>query len=348
MFFKALFKKYFIPHKDNNHQPHILRKRAVLAILAFLFLVEGFFLVQIFLLFPNTNLFSSVLPSVLVDLTNLDRQQTNSEPLQINALLEKAAQLKAEDMARKGYFAHTSSEGVTPWFWLEKAGYSFKGAGENLAINFSDSKDVSEAWMNSAGHRANILNKNFTEIGIAAAKGAYRGKETIFIVQFFGQPLATTVSKEAVSPQRQEFKLSETDKSTGTVKASEIKAETNQTYNETKELIIDGSGKQEMFIVKEASEESVAADNNPSANKKQPLKEAESSLIKRVFSMPRNATNLIYLAIAGLLAIALFLKVFIKIRIQYPKLIIRGIILLFLIISILYFNYFLTFGGNIF
>jgi hypothetical protein len=103
-------------------------------------------------------------------------------------LLTVAAQDKANDEATKGYFAHTSPQGLTPWYWFQQVGYNFDYAGENLAVNFSDSEDVTTAWMNSPEHRANILNTDFTQIGIAAAQGVYEGEPTTFVVEEFGTP----------------------------------------------------------------------------------------------------------------------------------------------------------------
>ncbi len=131
---------------------------------------------------------AAVITAALVDLTNQDRTQEDLGTLTINPLLVEAAQAKANDMAEKGYFAHTSPEGVEPWHWIKEAGYSFSYAGENLAVNFSDSEDVVAAWMDSPGHRANILSGKFTEIGIATAVGEYNGHKTTFVVQMFGTP----------------------------------------------------------------------------------------------------------------------------------------------------------------
>lgn len=112
--------------------------------------------------------------------------------LKTNPVLVAAAQAKANDMAAKGYFAHVSPEGLDPWHWFKEAGYSFDYAGENLAIDFSDSADVERAWMNSMAHRENILNSRFSEIGIATAEGLYQGHATIFVVQEFGAPSSRT------------------------------------------------------------------------------------------------------------------------------------------------------------
>jgi len=139
---------------------------------------------------------AAVISSVLVDLTNEDREEENLGSLKVNPVLVAAAQAKAEDMAEKGYFAHNSPEGLTSWHWFTEAGYSFSYAGENLAVNFSDSEDVTQAWMDSPTHRANIMNGRFTEIGIATAVGEYKGKETIFVVQMFGTPRTVAASVE--------------------------------------------------------------------------------------------------------------------------------------------------------
>ncbi|MBI2673819.1 MAG: hypothetical protein HYX23_00885 [Candidatus Zambryskibacteria bacterium] len=135
------------------------------------------------------NLLSAVITGVLFDLTNSNRFSQNLNPLEFSPILTAAAQLKANDMAQKNYFAHTSPEGKSPWYWFSQGGYDFLYAGENLAINFIDSEDVVRAWMNSQGHRANILNDKFTEIGIALAPGVYNGQESIYIVQLFGRPI---------------------------------------------------------------------------------------------------------------------------------------------------------------
>jgi uncharacterized protein YkwD len=131
---------------------------------------------------------SAIYASVLVNLTNRDRVLNNLSELKVNSLLEKAAQMKADDMAARSYFAHNTPEGKAPWYWLELAGYEYLYAGENLAVNFQNSEEVQTAWMNSRGHFLNIVNPKFTEIGIATSTGFYKGREAIFVVQMFGTP----------------------------------------------------------------------------------------------------------------------------------------------------------------
>ena len=104
--------------------------------------------------------------------------------------------MKARDMAEKGYFAHTSPDGKNPWYWLEQAGYKYQYAGENLAVNFNDSKDVTEAWMQSPTHRANIVKNKYTEVGTGVATGIYEGRKAVFAVQLYANPL-TKIFKTA-------------------------------------------------------------------------------------------------------------------------------------------------------
>lgn len=145
---------------------------------------------------------AAVVSAVLVDLANGDRTQNGVGELKVNPVLVAAAQAKANDMAEKGYFAHISPDGVDPWHWFKQVGYNFTYAGENLAIDFSDSSDVNTAWMNSPEHRKNLLNPKFTEIGIATAQGMYEGRETTFVVQEFGAP-SDSVASQTQAPLKQ-------------------------------------------------------------------------------------------------------------------------------------------------
>ncbi len=185
---RKTLKNCFVPHEGNGHRPHILRDEAALAFIGALLFLELCFLAGSYAL-TGSSFLASILPTVLTDETNASRAAEGVPVLAYNPLLEKAALLKAHDMAEKGYFAHTSPAGVTPWYWLGEAGYEFKAAGENLAVNYFDSKDVAEAWMNSPTHRANVMNPEFSEMGIGFAEGTYEGKNTVFVAEFFGTPV---------------------------------------------------------------------------------------------------------------------------------------------------------------
>lgn len=148
---------------------------------------------------------AAVISAVLVDLANGDRATNSLGGLTMNPRLVVAAQAKADDMAAKGYFAHKAPDGKDSWYWFKEAGYSFSYAGENLAVDFSDSADVERAWMNSPTHRENLLDPHFTEIGIAVAQGTFQGRATTFVVQMFGTPAEaatiTTSIQEITTPQ---------------------------------------------------------------------------------------------------------------------------------------------------
>jgi hypothetical protein len=201
----AWLKKYFVPHESNGYRPHILHKKTTEGILIGLFLVELVVFILPTLSIKNLDLKGSiltgaVLPAVLDNLTNQKRQVFSLSELKESALLDKAAQMKAEDMASKGYFAHTSPEGKEPWYWFDQVGYKYNYAGENLAVNFNDSKDVSEAWMNSPTHRANLLKPVYREVGTGIATGIYKGQPAVFVAQLYGTPKPTPITQDEPAP----------------------------------------------------------------------------------------------------------------------------------------------------
>lgn len=187
------FKHFFVPSEANTYKPHFLERFSMgimLFLVLFTFAVGN---IQSLVWIGSDWLVSTILPAIIVEMTNDERVVDSVGTLRRNALLDKAAQMKAEDMADNGYFAHHSPDGISPWYWFDEAGYSFVHAGENLAVHFTDSGDVVEAWMKSPTHRANIMNGNYTEIGVGTAKGEYKGVPTIFVVQLFGTPKAATI-----------------------------------------------------------------------------------------------------------------------------------------------------------
>lgn len=122
----------------------------------------------------------------VIFLTNKDRQDNNLPILQVSDVLTQAAESKVHDMVQKNYFAHTSPEGQAPWNWIEKYGYDYQVAGENLAIRFESAEEQELAWMESTKHRENILNVRYKEIGVAIAKTNRNGHLEIIVVQMFG------------------------------------------------------------------------------------------------------------------------------------------------------------------
>lgn len=178
-------KHYLIPHRRNRYKPGIFSRQSVGTLILCLLLIEAIYLIQVNVVLKNDGFLASVLPAAITSLTNADRSIEGLNALTEDPLLARAAQAKADDMASKGYFSHVSPDGKTPWYWLQSVNYVYTYAGENLAVDFTDSRDVETAWMNSPMHRANILKAQYTRIGIGIAQGVYQGKETTFVVQFF-------------------------------------------------------------------------------------------------------------------------------------------------------------------
>jgi len=330
-------KNTFIPHEGNDHKPHMLREVGV-AVLTLLilasFAVSSFYAVT---LVKHSDLIAAIFPSVLVNLTNEDRAETNLPVLSRSEVLTEAARLKAEDMAKNGYFAHTSPEGITPWHWFMEAGYVFTNAGENLAVNFVDSEDVNQAWLDSPGHRANILSSNFTEIGIATAEGQYKGRDTIFVVQLFGRP--------ALSPLAQ---------ATSDQDISEAQPEVADASIEQEAQVVAESGEvvpvpEENLVVLEETDTFISVeDTGQTAPVEEPtvggteatglVAQPDVSIWQRLLSQPRTLLEWAYIVLGALVLLVLTAMILVEVEVQHPRHIAYGVGLLVLMLVLLYIN----------
>lgn len=131
--------------------------------------------------------------------TNVARAANgNLPPLAENTTLDDIAQIRLDDMFTKQYFAHVSPASSSAITVAKAVGYDYISLGENLALgNFDGDQGVVTAWMNSPGHRANILGAQYTEIGVAVGKGIFQGDEVWIAVQVFGRPLSDCPSPDA-------------------------------------------------------------------------------------------------------------------------------------------------------
>ena len=112
--------------------------------------------------------------SEVIRLVNEIRQQNGLKPLTANWELSRVARYKSQDMRDNGYFSHTSPTYGTPFQMIRAFGLSYRSAGENIAMGYSTPQAVVNGWMNSSGHRANILNASYTQIGVGyVAQGNY-------------------------------------------------------------------------------------------------------------------------------------------------------------------------------
>ena len=125
--------------------------------------------------------------SELLRLTNLERKKVGLAPLKLASQLNQAAQSHAVDMARNNYFSHKGLNGSNMEDRAKKSGYVYSAIGENIAAGKATPEGTILQWMNSTGHRANILNSKFTEIGFGYAN-APNSPYRHYWVQVFGKP----------------------------------------------------------------------------------------------------------------------------------------------------------------
>ncbi len=216
-------KNYLVPHKGNKYNPHIFKTKNLIFILIFAIIVTLVSYLGSFAL-RNSGLLASIQSAFLVDLANKDRVEESVAVLTVNPLLVEAAQRKANDMVSNSYFAHVSPAGLTPWKWFRDVKYDYLYAGENLAVNFTESVDVHKAWIASPTHKKNIMDKRFTEIGIATADGFYKGRKATFVVQMFGRPRSNSLTSNvlASTPVTVPLQVSGPSASQGTSPSKEV------------------------------------------------------------------------------------------------------------------------------
>lgn len=136
--------------------------------------------------------------SGVIKWTNVQRENYGLPPFEENMNLDISAMAKVEDMFDGQYFAHISSSGLGVSDLAESAGYKFIVIGENLAMgNFENDEALVQAWIDSPGHRENILNANYQEIGVAVVKGVFEDKVTWLAVQHFAMPLSACPQPDA-------------------------------------------------------------------------------------------------------------------------------------------------------
>jgi len=126
------------------------------------------------------------LENEVIRLVNVERTNRGLQPLTANWELSRVARYKSQDMANKGYFSHTSPTYGSPFKMMESFGIRFSAGGENIAKGYRTPQAVMNGWMNSPGHRSNILSASYSQIGVGLAKdksGSY------YWTQMFIKPL---------------------------------------------------------------------------------------------------------------------------------------------------------------
>ena len=378
---KKSLKDYFIPHEGNDFKPHSLQKAAVVGMTFMVLLSFALTNLQSILWLNSDWLVSTILPAVIVELTNEERSDGALDSLQRSVVLDAAAKMKAEHMARNEYFAHNSPDGITPWYWFGQAGYNFLHAGENLAIHFTDSGDVVEAWMDSPTHRANIMSGNYVQIGVGTAEGEYEGFKTVYVVQLFGAP---AVSVPVVAGQSttsgNDADQDEADFVDDTLAASEAVPENNETtvvlaeqaqIFETQEFIPaepELVAVEEVVVTETASktvevEDIVVTDTGVALFSDfvststagvpasiEPDTEAvkpPSTIGGRLLTGPHLVLQILYTITAAFVFAALMLAIFIEIRRQQPVQVAYALLLLLMMYGLFELHTFLSGGALI-
>lgn len=178
-------KDYFLASETNDYQPWIMKPTALFSFCLVIWALR--------LLLPTAFIFASggIDPVDLMQRINTERTNRFIPSLITNSKLITAATSKSNDMLARSYFAHVDPDGNYAWYRIENAGYKpYITLGENLAMDFSESSSVVEAWMNSPTHRSNIVNEKFQDQGLAAIYGLYeQGHYTIAVTSLFGSLL---------------------------------------------------------------------------------------------------------------------------------------------------------------
>jgi len=209
----ASLRHYVTPHHTNNHRPALLHPTAlsglVVLLLCFQISVRFIHRARPDILGFATNISIDQLTSF----TNKQREEQSLSTLTLSPTLSRAAEKKAKDMFEKGYWAHNAPDGATPWDFIHGEGYRYTYAGENLARDFSYSKDVVDAWMASPSHRDNLMRPEYQEIGFAVVNGTLNGSETTLVVQMFGTKReGTAIVQETKKPIIPEVSAREVDR----------------------------------------------------------------------------------------------------------------------------------------
>lgn len=309
-------KRQFIPCACNDERPRFFcTKNARLLVVAILLLEVGLFVIPTLTYVYNQNL-AQVLPSVLAAMTNDERAAHNLPELAVNPVLSRAAEMKARDMAEKGYFAHVSPDGTQPWQWLDMAGYAYDYAGENLAMNFTDSRDITDAWMRSPTHRANIVKDTYTEVGTGVARGTYQGKETIFVAQVYANPA-----------QRAEPAPARAAGDTAPETASD-QDEEGRTEDETAQ---DAEAETDVHAAILGAE---SGTGSASAEREHVAAPAAPTLIDRMLSSPRHTAGAILLGLLAALVLAFIITIGVRIDVHHPDLVTNALCVIALILAL--------------
>ena len=212
---KYQFVHHFLPKPDKRKRADFLENKAILIYCVLILVVTAIFRVIPKVAPGVLGYASDINITDLLKYTNKKRGENGVSALRLNDKLSAAAGKKAKDMFEDGYWAHVAPDGTEPWDFIVGENYEYIYAGENLAKNFSTSKEVVEAWFKSPSHKSNLIGANYEEVGFAVVNGVMNGYETTLVVQMFGKPrqpsMLASVGEEAVNIGRNNVSASEVE-----------------------------------------------------------------------------------------------------------------------------------------
>ncbi|MEI7498504.1 MAG: CAP domain-containing protein [Candidatus Falkowbacteria bacterium] len=196
---KKLWHHHFIPSEHNQYHPTALKSKrlyfhavSAVAIKATCLLFAMMLPIEAWMMPDNFGQQAQT----IIEKTNQIRISAGQKPLKSNVKLMQAAKSKADDMILNQYFAHISPQGQGLAYWLRGSKYKYDSAGENLAIGFTSPDAALLAWRLSPTHYANLVDPDFSEVGVSVAAGQLGKTDTSVVAQLFGKPQGSPVEKD--------------------------------------------------------------------------------------------------------------------------------------------------------
>ncbi len=369
----SIIKEYFIPYEDNDHKPKILRTKSLAVIVIGLVLIKAAVTGYLFFIYPNQARMTELISRQILELINKDRFSNNLPTLTINSALNSAALTKAQDMLDYDYFAHKSLNGKMPWDWINRGEYAYLFVGENLAMNFSSAQAAHNALMRSETHKKNILNNKYADIGLAVLSGELDGENTNVLVQMFGYQKPQTIDSRPADAKALAGKQHMAESgalSTAVLPAHSTIPDESVELEPVSEPATANSVEQPAELIKPVllsqggpaePEKEIKIEIKPVKKKEtkvaavskdiyvSPNKLIENNKITQAMSftvqedekitlaakLVRISHNIFIVALA-IIAVALFINIFVRISIQHKSVIVQSLLVIIFIVSLIY------------
>lgn len=305
---RAKLKQYFVPHEENNYHPHILHTKRIVLYGGVGLLVKGIVVLAVLAVPLGAFMAEDALEAQsvqIISLTNDLRVQQGAQPLSVVRALSSSSRGKARDMAGNQYFNHSGPDGQRLTSWIRREGYDYDVVGENLAMGFFSAEQVVGAWTKSGTHYANLVDKDFKDIGVGVVSGEYDGAQTIFVAQHFASPRIPPVSqKKKVSTRGAVAVQPSRNGARAPALSSDVRG--------TKESRTDGTPVSRIERI------------GPTPIEKYTYAKSLGSTISHAFT----ASHWIYMGLIVLFGIALILNIAIEMKKQHPHVIAQTLALI--------------------